>query len=43
MIHDKGFYLELTGAEASFQNGMAEFPNRVYAQMMRYVLYSAGL
>ena len=43
MCHEEGFNLELTGAEASSQNGMAESPNRVFAQMMRCALYSADL
>ena len=43
MVAEEGFTLELTGAEASSQNGMAETPNRVYAQMMRCALYSSGL
>ena len=43
MVDDEGFVLELTGAEASKKNGIAESPNRVYAQMMRCALYSSGL
>ena len=43
MIHDKGFTLEVIGAESSAQNGIAESPNRVLAQMMRCALYSANL
>lgn len=43
MVAEAGFVLELTGAEASKQNGIAESPNRVYAQMMRCALYSSGL
>ena len=43
MIDQEGFVLELTGAEASSQNGIAESPNRVLAQMMRCALYSADL
>ena len=35
--------LELTGADASSQNGMAKPPNRVLAQMMRCALYSTDL
>ena len=31
MVCDEGFVLELTEAEASSQNGIAESPNRVYA------------
>ena len=43
MVSDEGFVLELTGAEASSQNGIAESSNRVYAQMMRCALYSSDL
>ena len=43
MIDQEGFLLKLTGAEASSQNGIAESPNRVLAQMMRCALYSADL
>ena len=43
MINEEGFVLEVTGAEGSSQNGIAESPNRTYAQMMRCVLYSADL
>ena len=43
MVQDEGFALELTGAESSSQNGIAKFPNRVLAQMMRCALYSADL
>ena len=40
---DLQFSLELTGADASAQNGRCENPNRVYGQMMRCMLHSAGL
>ena len=43
MIDEEGFTLEVTGAEGSSQNGIAESPNRTYAQMMRCALYSADL
>ena len=38
-----GFSLELTGADASAQNGRCENPNRVYGQMMRCMLHSADI
>ena len=40
---DLNFSLELIGADTSTQNGRYENPNRVYGQMMRCKLYSAGL
>ena len=43
MVDEEGFSLELTGVEASSQDGIAESPNHVYAQMMRCALYSSGL
>ena len=43
MVHDEGFHLEVTGAEASAQNEIAESPNKTFAQMMRCALYSADL
>ena len=43
MCSDEGFNLEMTGAEVSSQNGIAESPNRIFAQMMRCALYSADL
>ena len=43
MVNEEGFTLEITGADTSLQNGMAESPNRVLAQMMRCTLYSADL
>ena len=38
MVGEEDFSLELTGAEASSKNGVAEAPNRVLAQMMRCAL-----
>ena len=35
--------MELTGADASAQNGRCENPNQVYEQMMRCMFHSAGL
>ena len=43
MVTDEGYILELTRAEASAQNGLAESPNYVLVQMMRCALYSADL
>ena len=40
---DLQFSLELTGADASAQNGRCENPNRIYGQMMRCMIHSAGL
>jgi len=43
MVDDENFCLELTGSDASFQNGIAEAPNKALAQMMRCLLYSSDL
>lgn len=43
MIHNEGFQLELTGSDASAQNGLAENPNKVLAQMVRCLLYASEL
>ena len=43
MVSECDFTLETTGSDASSQNGMAECPNRMYGQMMRCLLHSAGL
>ena len=43
MVDDEKFCLELTGSDASFQNGIAEAPNKALAQMMRCLLYSSDL
>jgi deoxyuridine 5'-triphosphate nucleotidohydrolase len=42
-IANCGFSLELTGADASAQNGLVENPNRTLGQMMRCMLHSAEL
>jgi deoxyuridine 5'-triphosphate nucleotidohydrolase len=42
-IAECGFTLELTGADASAQNGLVENPNRTLGQMMRCMLHSAEL
>ena len=43
IIHEEGFTLKVTGAEASSQNGMTESLHNTFAQMTRCALYSAGL
>lgn len=44
ILCDKHQYiLQPTGAYASKQNGLAEKPNQDLAQIMRCLLYSAGL
>ncbi len=43
MIATENFALELTGSDASAQNGMVENPNKTYGQMMRCLLHSADL
>ena len=42
-IDNCGYILTPTGAYASAQNGLAEKPNKDLAQIMRNLLYSAGL
>ncbi len=43
MCKDAGYILQPTASDASFQNGMAERPNRTYGDMMRSLLYGARL
>ena len=43
MIAECGFALEVTGSEGSAQNGLAENPNKTYAQMMRCLLFASEL
>lgn len=43
LIAETGFSLELTGADASAQNGIVENPNKTFGQMMRCLLHSAEL
>jgi hypothetical protein len=43
VINEAGYLLELTGADAPFQNGMAEWPNRTLGNMVRCLLHSANL
>ncbi len=40
---DVGFTMETTGSDSSAQNGLAERPNRTYADMMRCILHSSEL
>jgi hypothetical protein len=42
-VRDAGFILEPTASDASFQNGLAECPNRTPADMMRSLLYCVNL
>ena len=43
MIEKERFHLELTGSDASAQNGLAENPNKILAQMVRCMLYASEL
>jgi deoxyuridine 5'-triphosphate nucleotidohydrolase len=43
MCKESGFILQPTASDASFQNGVAERPNRSYGDMMRSMLYDARL
>ena len=43
MVHEERFALELTGADASAQNAIAESPNRYLGNMMRCLLHTADL
>ena len=43
MLQEEGFVLELTGADASAQNGLAESPNKYLGNMMRCMLHAADL
>ena len=38
MVDLEGYNLELNGADGSSQNGMAEHPNKVFAQTMHCTL-----
>ncbi len=42
-VCDAGFLIEPTASDASFQNGIAERPNRTFGNMMRSLLHAAGL
>ena len=43
MVSDEGSTLELTGADASAQNVVAESPNKYLGNMMRCLLHAADL
>ena len=43
LIAKCGFSLEVTGADASAQNGIIENPNKTFGQMMRCLLHSSEL
>jgi len=43
MTNQEGFILQPTATDASFQNGLAERPNRTLAETMRCLLHNAGL
>jgi hypothetical protein len=43
MAKEMGFILEPTASDASFQNGIAERPNRTLGNMMRALLHGANL
>ena len=43
LIAECDFCLELTGVDASAQNGLVENPNKTFGQMMRCLLYSSEL
>jgi hypothetical protein len=42
-VRDAGYILESTAPDASFQNGMAEWPNRTLGNMMHSLLHTASL
>mmetsp|Transcript_5974 Transcript_5974/g.9128 ORF Transcript_5974/g.9128 Transcript_5974/m.9128 type:complete len:131 (-) Transcript_5974:3720-4112(-) len=43
VLQDQGYSLETTGPDSSAQNGLAERPHKTLKNMMRCLLYSAGL
>ena len=43
MVHNEKFTLEMTGSDASVQNGIAESPNKTLGNMMRRILHTADL
>jgi dUTP pyrophosphatase len=43
MVRESGYIMEPTAADASFQNGIAERPNRTLGDMMRCLLHGANL
>ena len=42
-VAELNYIIQPTGADSSSQNGMAENPNRVFANMIRCLLHSAGM
>jgi len=42
-LHNHGYVVEPTGPDTSSQNGRAERPHRTFADMVRCLLYTAGL
>jgi hypothetical protein len=42
-VRNAGYLIEPTASDASFQNGIAERPNRTFGNMMRSLLHGAGL
>jgi len=42
-VTEAGYIMEPTASDASFQNGIAERPNRTFGDMMRSLLHGAGL
>ena len=43
VVHNRGYIMEVTGTDASFQNGLAERPHRTLKERVRCLLYTAGL
>ena len=43
MVHKEGFELEITGADASIHNAIAESPNKYLGNMVRCLLHLANL
>ena len=43
MVATENFSLEMTGADASVQNGIAEIPNKSLGYMIRCILHNAEL
>ena len=43
MVSNENFHLELTGADVSAQNAVAESPNKYLGNMMQCLLHAADL
>ena len=43
IMHKKKFTLEMAGADASAQNGIAERPNKTLGDMMQCILHTTDL